>query len=277
MEEKEVARKILSHRGLTFDKGLLHQDSRQNSANSLDLFKRSTLNIPTKTIHKLVKDYPTLRRFSSPYTDSLIDLDSSKTDLKFNTTLSFEPQQNNTSLHLSKLTNLGISLNNPYFYNLQETTYNQNKINHGAVNFGSDDGENIKFLTLLNDLKTLYTGPSFTDRVNESRSRKLDILIDYFTNSNDENDLRLDEKGCLVYRNLSTNTKFALYVDYFIKYPNEVQYKSRPLYFNELFLDKISKSQTKFNPTIHHKSMKTVNRRRKVRNKKEYSVNNETL
>ena len=267
MEEKVVARTILSHRGLTFDKGLIHQDSSQNFINGLDLFKRSRLNLPSKAIHKLVKGYPTLRRPSSPYADSLINLDSSKTDLKFNTTLSFEPQQNNTSLHLSKLSNLGISLNNPYFYNLQETAHNQNEIRYGAVNFENDDGENIKFLTLLNDLKTLYTGPSFTDRINESRSRKLDILIDYFSNSNDENDLRLDEKGCLVYKNLSTNTKFALYVDYFIKYPSEVQSKPRPLYFNELFLDKISKSQTKFNPTIHHKSTKAV-KRGKVRNKK---------
>ena len=267
MEEKVVARTILSHRGLTFDKGLIHQDSSQNFINGLDLFKRSRLNLPSKAIHKLVKGYPTLRRPSSPYADSLINLDSSKTDLQINTTLSFEPQQNNTSLHLSRLSNLGISLNNPYFYNLQETAHNQNEIRYGAVNFENDDGENIKFLTLLNDLKTLYTGPSFTDRINESRSRKLDILIDYFSNSNDENDLRLDEKGCLVYKNLSTNTKFALYVDYFIKYPSEVQSKSRPLYFNELFLDKISKSQTKFNPTIHHKSTKAV-KRGKARNKK---------
>ena len=267
MEEKVVARTILSQRGLTFDKGLIHQDSSQNFINGLDLFKRSRLNLPSKAIHKLVKGYPTLRRPSSPYADSLINLDSSKTDLQINTTLSFEPQQNNTSLHLSRLSNLGISLNNPYFYNLQETAHNQNEIRYGAVNFENDDGENIKFLTLLNDLKTLYTGPSFTDRINESRSRKLDILIDYFSNSNDENDLRLDEKGCLVYKNLSTNTKFALYVDYFIKYPSEVQYKSRPLYFNELFLDKISKSQTKFNPTIHHKSTKAV-KRGKARNKK---------
>ena len=268
MEEKAVARTILSHRGLTFDKALIHQDSFQNFINGLDLFQRSRLNLPSKAIHKLVKGYPTLRRHSSPYADSLINLDSSKTDLKFNTTLSFEPQQNNTSLHLSKLSNLGISLNNPYFYNLQETAHNQNEIRYDFGN--DDDGENIKFLTLLNDLKSLYTGPSFTDRVNESRSRKLDTLIDYFSNSNDENDLRLDEKGCLVYKNLSTNTKFALYVDYFIKYPGEVQSKPRPLYFNELFLDKISKSQTKFNPTIHHKSTREK-RRGKVRNKKSIS------
>ena len=96
----------------------------------------------------------------------------------------------------------------------------------------------------------------------------IDILIDYFSNSNDENDLRLDKKGCLVYKNLATNTKFAVYVDYFLKYP--VQSKSRPLYFDELFLDKISKSQTKFDPTIRHESSRTA-KRRKTRNKKNES------
>ena len=163
---------------------------------------------------------------------------------------------------------MGISMNNPYFYNFQETVRNQNEIGHGSVNFESDDGENIKFLTLLNDLKTLYTGPSFTDKINESRSKKLDTLIDYFSNSNDENDLRLDKKGCLVYKNLSTNTKFAVYVDYFLKYPNEVQSKSRPLYFDELFLDKISKTQTKFNPTVRHESSRTAKRRKNEKREK---------
>ena len=268
MEEKEVARTILSHRGLTFDKSLIHQDSSQNFINGLDLFKRNALNLPSKAIHELAKGYPTLGRPSSPYTDSLTNLDSSKTDLKFNTTSSFEPTRDNAFSHLSRLSNLGISMNNPYFYNFQETVRNQNEIGHGSVNFESDDGENIKFLTLLNDLKTLYTGPSFTDKINESRSKKLDTLIDYFSNSNDENDLRLDKKGCLVYKNLSTNTKFAVYVDYFLKYPNEVQSKSRPLYFDELFLDKISKTQTKFNPTVRHESSRTAKRRKNEKREK---------
>ena len=269
MEKKEVAKTILSHRGLTFDKDLIYQDSSQNFINGLDLFKRNALNLPSKAIHKLVKGYPTLGRPSSPYTDSLTNLDSSKTGLKFNTALSFEPARDNASSHPSRLSNLGISMNNPYFYNLQETVHNRDEIAHGSVNFESDDdGENIKFLTLLNDLKTLYTGPSFTDAINESRSKKLNILIDYFSNSNDENDLRLDKKGCLVYKNLATNTKFAVYVDYFLKYP--AQSKSRPLYFDELFLDKISKSQTKFDPTIRHESSRTA-KRRKTRNKKNES------
>ena len=115
------------------------------------------------------------------------------------------------------------------------------------------DSENVKFLTLLNDLKTLYVGPSFTDRVNESRIKKLNVLMNYFSKDNTQNDLKLDTKGCLIYRNLNTNTKFDLYVDYFIKYPNEVRSTSLPIYFRELFLDKILKSQDKFTPVLHFK------------------------
>ena len=127
------------------------------------------------------------------------------------------------------------------------------------------DAENVKFLTLLNDLKTLYVGPSFTDRVNESRSKKLNVLINYFSKANTQNDLKLDTKGCLIYRNLNTNTKFALYVDYFIKYPNEVRSTSLPIYFRELFLDKILNSQDKFTPILHFKPHLKKRRRKRKR------------
>jgi hypothetical protein len=138
---------------------------------------------------------------------------------------------------------------------MRETNLNQKSIILDEPNL-NDNTENSKFLIILNDLKSLYTGSSFTEKTNKSRSEKLGVLMDYFSHSNEENDLRLDSKGCLVYKNLSTNTKFAIYVDYFLKYPNEVQSKSFPLYFRELFLDKISNSQVKFHPTIHFKPSK---------------------
>ena len=252
MEEREIAKILLSRTGLTFDKNLIHQNIRQNYINGVDLFRRNSLN-PPKTEHLLTKDYPTLRRLSSPYTDSLINLNPSKTNLKSNTILSFKSAENTPTINLSKLSYLGLSLNNPYFYNLQETFRNQNEVDSPTL-MSNDDSENVKFLTLLNDLKSLYIGPSFTDKINTSRNNKLNILINYFTNSNENNDLKLDEKGCLIYKNLLTNTKFALYVDYFVKYPNEVRSKSLPLYFRELFLDKILNSQIKFSPTIHYKA-----------------------
>ena len=101
--------------------------------------------------------------------------------------------------------------------------------------------------------------------MNEIRISKLKILIDYFSKLNNGNDFRLDDKACLVYKNLTTNTKFALYVDYFVKYPNELHSKSLPIYFKELFLDKILKSQNKFNPTLHYKS--SVSRKRTKKRK----------
>ena len=87
--------------------------------------------------------------------------------------------------------------------------------------------------------------------------------MEYFSKHNTQNDLKLDGKGCLVYRNLSTNTKFALYVDYFIKYPNEVRSTSLPLYFRELFLDKILNSQDKFTPVLHFKPHHSMKKKKK--------------
>ena len=125
-----------------------------------------------------------------------------------------------------------------------------------------DNNENA-FLLLLNDLKHLYTGPSFTDRTNKSRMKKINLLIDWFSKFNNENELKLDEKNCLVYRNLQTNVKFSVYVDYFIKYPQELRSKSVPMYFQELFLDKILKSQVKFTPTVQYLSGKIMRKHRK--------------
>ena len=165
---------------------------------------------------------------------------------------------------------MALSLSNPYFYNLQGIIQDKTKIGQKALTMSSDDTdlENVKFLTLLNDLKTLYIGPSFSDRVNESRSKKLNALMEYFSKHNTQNDLKLDGKGCLVYRNLSTNTKFAIYVDYFIKYPNEVRSTSSlPLYFRELFLDKILNSQDKFTPVLHFKPRHSMKKRKRKRRK----------
>ena len=63
-------------------------------------------------------------------------------------------------------------------YFTRSTIKQKGEISHKAFNMSSDiDSENVKFLTLLNDLKTLYVGPSFTDRVDESRSKKLNVLM----------------------------------------------------------------------------------------------------
>ena len=264
MEEKVIARIILSQSGgLTFDKTLIDQSLSQNYVNGFDLYNNNVRSIPNNT-QNLTKNYPTLRRFESPYTDSLIKLDPIKANV---TSSPFQPEQQHPTINFSKLSNLALSLNNPYFYNLQGIIHNKGEIK--AFNMSSSDDDidagNVKFLTLLNDLKTLYVGPSFTDRVNESRSKKLNVLMNYFSKDNTQNDLKLDTKGCLIYRNLNTNTKFALYVDYFIKYPNEVRSTSLPIYFRELFLDKILKSQDKFTPILHFKPHLKKRRRKRKR------------
>lgn len=263
MEEREVARLVLGHSALTFDKRLINQDLSQNYENGINLYRQSRYN-QAKNTHLLTKDYPTLRNFSNPYTDSLIKLNPDKV---FYSSAPFQSLQQIPSINFSKLSNLALSLNNPYFFNLQEVNHDRNTITKIAFNDSQNNDENVKFLTLLNDLKTLYIGPSFTDRVNESRSKKLYILMDYFSKHNEQNDLKLDDKGCLIYRNLTTNTKFVLYVDYFIKYPNEARSSSLPLYFRELFLDKILNSQNKFIPILHYKPQ-VFTKKRRIKHKK---------
>lgn len=262
MEERVIARILLSHSGLTFDKSLINQSSFQNRVNGNNLYSENALSLPNHT-QDLTKGYPTATRFESPYTDSLIKLNPNKVNF---TSSPFQGEQQNPIAKFSKLSNLALSLNNPYFYNLQGIIHDKTEIGQKALTMSSDDdtdSENVKFLTLLNDLKTLYIGPSFSDRVNESRSKKLNILMEYFSKHNTQNDLKLDGKGCLVYRNLSTNTKFAIYVDYFIKYPNEVRSTSLPLYFRELFLDKILNSQDKFTPVLHFKPHHSMKKKKK--------------
>ena len=262
MEERVIARILLSHSGLTFDKALINQSSSQNHVNGTNLYSKNALSLPNYT-QDLTKGYPTPRRFGSPYTDSLIKLNPNKVNF---TSSPFQGEQQNPIAKFSKLSNLALSLNNPYFYNLQGIIHDETEIGQKA---DDTDLENVKFLTLLNDLKTLYIGPSFSDRVNESRSKKLNALMEYFSKHNTQNDLKLDGKGCLVYRNLSTNTKFAIYVDYFIKYPNEVRSTSSlPLYFRELFLDKILNSQDKFTPVLHFKPRHSMKKRKRKRRKK---------
>ena len=67
MEEKVIARIILSQSGgLTFDKTLIDQSLSQNYVNGFDLYNNNVRSIPNNT-QNLTKNYPTFRRFKSPY------------------------------------------------------------------------------------------------------------------------------------------------------------------------------------------------------------------
>ena len=80
MEEKVIARIILSQSGLIFDKTLIKQSLSQNYVNGINLYNKNVRSIPNNT-QNLTKNYPTLRRFESPYTDSLIKLNPIKVNV----------------------------------------------------------------------------------------------------------------------------------------------------------------------------------------------------
>ena len=146
MEERVIARILLSHSGLTFDKSLINQSSFQNRVNGNNLYSENALSLPNHT-QDLTKGYPTATRFESPYTDSLIKLNPNKVNF---TSSPFQGEQQNPIAKFSKLSNLALSLNNPCFYNLQGIIHDKTEIGQKALTMSSDiDLENVKFLTLL--------------------------------------------------------------------------------------------------------------------------------
>ena len=102
MEERVIARILLSHSGLSFDKSLINQRSSQNRVNGLNLYSKNALSIPNYT-QDLTKGYPTPRRSGSPYTDSLIELNPNKVNF---TSSPFQGKQQNLITNFSKLSNL---------------------------------------------------------------------------------------------------------------------------------------------------------------------------
>lgn len=258
MDEAGRARKFLEHSGQTFDKVLTNQRKIQNFVNGTKLFEENVLKTPLSLL-KLALNNSVLK---NPYTETLTNLSPSKINLKANTISRFSPQNANPLLDNSAVLNLALSLNNPYALAEQATKFSLKE----ADKVGHIKNNENDFLLLLNDLKDLYTGQSFAESVNDARKKKIDTLINYFSNFNETGELSLDEKKCLVYRNLQTNVKFSTYVDYFIKHPQDLRSKVVPMYFQEIFLDKILNSQVKFTPTIRHLSgLNVKNGRRKKR------------
>ena len=113
--------------------------------------------------------------------------------------------------------------------------------------------ENAKIITLINEFKTLYVGDSFTPKQNKQRIEKLALLFKYFSNHNNNQDWHLDEKGYLLYKNIKTMNRFVTYIDLFLKYPEEIPQGTKlPIFFQELFLNRIMSDYSKFSPTVHY-------------------------
>ena len=258
MSKKDFAKLHLEQSGSSFDKSINRQNIIQNYINNSNLFKNSERTIPQVKGFKFTSE-------ENAYINAFSNLNTNKINLKPNTESSFLPQQNKLSAIDNGLEALALSMNNPYLMTEQTTRTMQDQSFKDSY-IENDENE---FLIILNDLKQLYTGSSFSSKINESRSKKLEILTKYFSKYNKNNELQLDNKKCLTYRNINTNVKFSIYVDHFIKYPDEDRSKTFPMYFRELFLDKILKSQTKFRPTVHRPS--SVSGKKKKSNKKHRS------
>ena len=236
------------------------QNNVQNYVNNSNLYKKPELVAPHPDT---VKEFD-LTNTENAYTDSLSALDTNKVNLKANTELSFLPQQNKTAV-FDGMPALALCMNNPYLMTMQTTRSMQETSSKDSHVENGDD--NNDFLTILNDLKYLYT--SSASQKSNVRSEKLDVLINFFSKFNKDNELQLDDKKCLTYRNINTAVKFSVYVDCFVKYPEETRSKTTfPTYFQELFLDKILNSQSRFSPTVYQPSS-VGNRYKKKKTKKQ--------
>lgn len=235
------------------------QNSVQNYVNNSNLYKKPELVAASQT--DAVKEFD-LTNTENAYTDSLSVLDTNKVNLKANTELSFLPQQNKTAV-LDDMPALALCMNNPYLMTMQTTRSMQETSSKDShVENGNDNND---FLTILNDLKYLYT--SSASQKSNVRSKKLDVLINFFSKFNKDNELQLDDKKCLTYRNINTAVKFSVYVDCFVKYPEETRSKTTfPTYFQELFLDKILNSQSRFSPAVYQPS--SIGKRQKKKKTK---------
>ena len=248
MSFEESLKIIQSQPGLTLNNNLIKQNFHQNFINAKQLFGSKDNELHTLHSSQNVTDnFELFRKPIGAYTQSLFDVIPNKVNLKLNTLSSFSPIQHTQHVTATPHSDLATALNNPYLYN--ETILSQNEFNSSSTHFAHKENENTGFLPILNDMKQLYTSPSLSKQVNENRSEKLNLLSNYFANS--EHDMKLDDKDHLIYKTLKTNTKFATYVDAFIKRNEKNSQKLLPIYFKEIFVDKILKSQdSRFNPSI---------------------------
>ena len=261
MQEKDFTKPRPAKNGFSLNKDISErQNNIQNYVNNSNLYKKPELAAPQADA---VKEFD-LTNTENAYTNSLSALDTNKVSLKANTELSFLPQQNKTAV-FDGMPALVLCMNNPYLMTMQ-TTRSMQETSSKDSHIENDDKND--FLTILNDLKYLYT--SSASQKSNVRSEKLDVLINFFSKFNKDNELQLDDKKCLTYRNINTAVKFSVYVDCFVKYPEETRSKTTfPTYFQELFLDKILNSQSRFSPTayqpssVRHKKKKTKKQQRR--------------
>ena len=220
----------------------------ENKKNVTYLFTNNAFKHPQSSyIHDGLQE-----RFSNPYVDTLTSLDPNKVSLKHNVIIPFLEQQK-VPVNLLNLRQLATVMNNPYLAAQEDVTKQIELTSSYLYEKNEAVGENAKILTLINEFKTLYVGDSFTPKQNKQRIEKLTLLLRYFSNHNNNQDWHLDEKGYLLYKNIKTMNRFVTYIDLFLKYPEEIPHGTKlPIFFQELFLNRIMSDHSKFSPTVHY-------------------------
>ena len=230
--------------------GVLSKSSKieENKKNVTYLFTNNAFKHPQSSyIHDGLQE-----RFSNPYVDTLTSLDPNKVSLKHNVIIPFLEQQK-VPVNLLNLRQLATVMNNPYLA-AQDDVAKQIELTSSYLYEKNETvRENAKIITLINEFKTLYVGDSFTPKQNKQRIEKLALLLKYFSKHNNNQNWHLDEKGYLLYKNIKTMNRFVTYIDLFLKYPEEIPQGTKlPIFFQELFLDRIMSDYSKFSPTVHY-------------------------
>ena len=149
--------------------------------------------------------------------------------IKYNVLEKFVDSALNSKANLVN-SDMNVALENPY----------KDSLRQNSSNFNSEQ-EFANILSVLKSLKSVYLVKSSNSKEqNASRMKKFNILNNFFLKPKDGNEWYLDSAGYLVFNNLHTGVKFSRYIDYFMKYPNDVSKTTpMPIYFEELFLNKI--------------------------------------
>lgn len=182
-----------------------------------------------KQIHSLpVMIFQTMIAKNQTQSDSYIDMDLNRANpVNYHILDKFANTASNSNANLVN-SEMNRALENPY----------KDSPRQNSSNFNSNEEFN-NILSVLNALKSVYLNSASNSKErNADRIRKFKILNNFFLK--DGNEWLIDPTGYLVFNNLHTGVKFSRYIDYFLKYPNEiVKNTPMPIYFEELFLTKI--------------------------------------
>ena len=238
--------------GITFDLKSRLKQCNLNSNNVRYLFENNVLGFPIDP--KILREVDVTDHSQGLYNDLMSIPSTEKSDLKSNVVASFANYENIPTNVISLSNAASLILNDPHIA-VYESLEKQMKIqgSSGIHEMEHKADEKNKILMLINDFKQLYTGKSFSSKTNNDRIKKFQLLENYFSGEKNP-DWQLDDKGFLIYRSIKTLVKFSSYLDYFLKYPSDIEKGLKPpIFFEELFVKKIlGLTSGKIQPSFHY-------------------------